>query len=226
MDNSSVITHNATAGRNCTGCGSNVGGDIVRNHTSPYPPVYTLPTLNYSSAAWQSAGYDTTKNYSDCTAAKTAIMNGYSSPTVARISPACALAFSNNDVVNVKSDMAIITDGSISSTNQVNFQSADGNKYTLFLIVPTSATSGGCSGGTHDISFSNQTNFTNLRVFVYTPCTVTYNNNNDGLGGQIIGGSVNISNLYTLSFLPIDVPGGTDTGYSVDIAFIREIVNS
>jgi hypothetical protein len=226
LDNSSTIAHNATAGGQCTGCGSNVGGDVVRNHTSPLPPVYTLPTLNYSSSAWQAAGFDTTKNYSDCTAARTAILAGYTARTVARISPACALSFGNNDVVNVRNDMAIVTDGSISSSNQVNFQSADGNPYTLYLIVPTSAASGGCTGGTHDMSYSNQTNFTNLRVFAFTPCTVIYSNNNDGLGGQIIGGQVTIQNLYTLAFLPIDVPGGTDTGYSVDIAFIREIVNS
>ena len=86
-----------------------------------------------------------------------------------------------------------------------------------------------CAGGPpgpHDISIANNTNFVRLHVFIYSPCTVSYNNNNSGLGGQVLAGTVNVQNLYSLQFFPLRVPGaGQIVGYKVDIAYEREIVN-
>src|SRR5207247_1440007 len=133
----------------------------------------------------------------------------------------------NNSTIQVRQDFAIITDGSIATSNQTTFQSADGQPHVVYLIVPHTATAGGCSGGTHDVSIANNTNFVNLKLFVYSPCNVTFNNNNNGLGGQIFGGTVSIANLYALQFTPLLIPGaGVVTGYNSDIAFVREITNS
>jgi len=224
LTNGSTVGHNATAGTTCSGCTGAVGGFITTGHVSPAPPQLSMPILNYVASSWQAKGFDTTKTFSDCSSAQT-FLNDVGSATkyAVRITPACALSWGNNSTINVRADLAIITDGSISTINQVTFQSADGSPHTLYLIVPYSAGSGGCGGGAHDISLSNNTTFTNLKVFAYTPCTVTYNNNNDGLGGQIIGGTVNITNLFSLSYSPIQVPGFSPTGFGVDMVYLREI---
>jgi hypothetical protein len=118
--------------------------------------------------------------------------------------------------------MAIVTDGSISSANKTTIQSSvSGTTRTLYWIVPTGSA---CPGG--NLSTSNNTSFVDVRTFMYTPCTATYSNNNAGVGGQIFAGNVAITNLFTLNFAPEVVPGaGTITGYKVDIAYLREIVN-
>ena len=73
---------------------------------------------------------------------------------------------------------------------------------------------------------ANNTNFVRLHVFIYSPCTVSYNNNNSGLGGQVLAGTVDVQNLYSLQFFPLRIPGaGQIVGYKVDIAYEREIVN-
>jgi hypothetical protein len=109
--------------------------------------------------------------------------------------------------------------------NQTTWASADGNKHTLYFIVPYSAASS-CTGGLHDINMSNNTTFTNLYLLMYTPCTITLQNNNFGQGGQIFGQNVNITNLYSLVFKPILIPGAGDvSGFTLDIAYLREVQN-
>jgi hypothetical protein len=225
MSNNTKVLHNATSGTTCAGCLSRVTATVTINHVSPAPPHLDFPTINYVAAAWQSAGY-TLNNQTVCTTALPLISAGFSAKTVVRISPACALSWGNNSVINVKNDLAIITDGSIETINQTNWVSTDGQVHDLHFIVPASAATT-CPGTTHDISFSNNTSFdSKLHIFVYTPCHVTYNNNNNGLGGQIFGGTVDITNLYSLAFFPIKVPGaGQVTGFNVDIAYLREITN-
>jgi hypothetical protein len=178
-------------------------------------------------------------NFTNCSTSgagntQDAIDAGYTSNTVVRITSNCILPWQNNTTVNVRANMAIITDGGFSTINQTTFQSADGTPHDLYLIVPWEATTGGnltggtpdCSNAQHDMAISNQTTFSNLHVFMYTPCKVSYNNNNSGLGGQVLAGQVEIDNLYNLSFYPLRIPGaGPITGYRVDISYEREIVN-
>ncbi|SRR6266511_25890 len=230
LNNNTRVNNNARSGGSCTGCSGRVGGSIAPNSVSPSPPLFPFPEVEYDQNAWQSApfGYQV-QSFTDCAAANTAISAGWTAKTVARISPACALSWANNSTISIRNDLAIITDGSIVTTQQANW-TAVGGPWTVYFIVPwSSATVGGvpsCSGGVHDISFSNKTTFTNLKIFTYSPCSVTYSNNDAGLGGQIIGGTVDITNLYTLNYLPFDLPtNATVDGFDVDIAYLREIVN-
>ncbi|MDP9342458.1 MAG: pilus assembly PilX N-terminal domain-containing protein [Actinomycetota bacterium] len=230
MNNNTRVNNSARSGGACTGCSGKVGGSIAPNSMSPSPPQLAFPQVEYDQVAWQSSPFNyQIQTFSDCAAANTAISAGWTSQTVARITPQCALQWTNNTTINVRNNLAIITDGSITTINQANFV-ADGGPWTLYFIVPwSSATVGGvpsCSGGVHDISFSNKTSFSNLKVFTYSPCAITYSNNDDGLGGQIIGGTVNITNLYTLNYLPFQLAtAATVDGYDIDIAYLREIVN-
>ena len=248
MSNSSTVTHNATAARNCNGCAGRVGGAITPGHVSNPPPRLDFPKVNYVQSCWadpDSCGTDvpiapytnfvTFNNCSTSGAGNTqdTIDAGWASRTVAVISPNCVLPWQNNTTVNVRNNLAIIAYGGLQTLNQTTFQGVGGS-YDLYLIVPWEATTGGnmtggtpdCTGGAHDISIANNTNFVNLHVLVYSPCTVSYNNNNSGLGGQVLGGEVDINNLYNLSFFPLRIPGaGQIVGYRVDIAYEREIVN-
>jgi hypothetical protein len=151
--------------------------------------------------------------------------------TVLRITPACSLALNQQSLgkstINVYNDLAIVTDGPIALSN-VTFQSGDGADHDLQFIVPwTTAISTAC-GGANSANFStnNQVTLQTLNIFVYTPCTVTINNNSAGDGAQVYGGTVNILNQFTLTFRSFRIPGaGGVTGYTVEIAYVREIVN-
>ena len=163
--------------------------------------------------------------YTNCVLAHTAILAGYTTKTVARITPACTLTFSG-DTVALKEDLVIMADGPITFANNNTVQSSSSAAHTIYLIEPTNGiTNPNCAATNRNISVSNQTNFVGVYTFAYTQCTLTWQNNNDGLGGQMIGGTVNITNLYDMSFVPIIIPTGVVTGFKEDLAFKREIVN-
>jgi len=225
MQNFSHVTHNARAATTCTGCADRVSGQVFTNSPSPAPPNLAFPPITYSQTAWQGIGFTNFPAYTDCAAARSAINAGWSAKTVVRITAACALSWTNNSTIAVQNDLAIITNGSITTTQQVNFTGIGGTR-NLYMIVPSDA--GACSPptGVRDISFSNLTVFNSVKTFTYSPCAVTFNNNNNGVGGQIFGGTVTISNLFTLNFSPLHIgAAGAITGYAADIAFIREIQN-
>jgi hypothetical protein len=179
--------------------------------------------VNFDQTAWQDAGY-TIVTYADCNAAQTAIVAGFAAKTVVRITPACSMTFSTNTTVNIQNDLAIITDGSLTTINQNTWQGVGGS-HTLYVIVPYDSAPT-CPVGTHDITISNNTDFSSVKLLMYTRCTLDMSNHNVGQGGQLFGGTVNIKNLYNLTFKPILIPGaGQVTGYTLDIAYLREVVN-
>ena len=220
LSGQSSVTHNATSGTTCSGCTTRVAGTVTTNHVSSAPPLPTFPTINYTQSDWTSQGY-TIKNYSDCTAAGNFLQDvGSATPYVVRITPACNLSYNNKVTITVRANLAVITDGSINMSNKVNIVSADGAVHTLYFIVPSNSNPN-CGNGT--MSFTNGTVDSTIRLFIYTPCSVSWTNGT-GLDGQIFGGSVNVTNSFSMTYLPLDVPGyTTTTGYQVDIAYIREV---
>jgi hypothetical protein len=230
MSNNTKVFNNATSATTCTGCttgaGGRVGGDVTTNHLSPPPPVRPFPVVNYVEADWVNAGYQPS-TFSDCNSARAFINDTGTPPAsrVVRISPECDLVWAQNSTINVRGDLAIITDGSIATANNTKFQAVGGGPYNLFMIVPYNSALD-CSDGDHDIYINNNTLFQNVKILLYSRCTVTLANNNSGQGGQIFGGNVDITNLYNLHFFPILIPGAGDvSGYTMDIAFMREIKN-
>jgi hypothetical protein len=217
LSNSAHILNNATAGTTISS--GNIDGTKTPNHPQAAPAAKSLPTMTFSQTAWQDAGWTVVPT--TCSAVQS-LTSTPSTKTVYRITPACAISWSNNSTLQLGADAAIVTDGSISSANQTTIKSsAAGTTRTLYWIVPTGSA---CPGG--NLSTSNNTSFVDVRTFMYTPCAATYSNNNAGVGGQIFAGSVAITNQFTLNFAPEVVPGaGTITGYKVDIAYLREIVN-
>jgi hypothetical protein len=238
LNNSARIDNNARmAASTCSTCAGHVTGVVTTSSPSAAPPRLELPTVSYlnGGAAWTTAGY-TIQNYSDCALAKTFILGLTAANTtkyVVRITGGCALAFSNQTTVNLGADLAIISDGPISTSNQSNWNGTAGTGKQLYFIVPRNlftpatppdAPATNCAG--QNLSLSNNTNFNNVKTFFYTPCAATFNNQNNGLGGQIFAGTAQITNQFVLTYNPMLVPGaGSITGFNPDIAYLREITN-
>jgi hypothetical protein len=222
VDNNSRVYGNAKAGTTVGG-GGQIDGSVTQNSPQGPPPQVPLPQLTYNPAAWADEGY-LAVNYSNCTLAKNFINAMPVGDYVVRVSPACAMSWGNNSTVNVRGNLAIITDGSITTVNRTTWN-AVGGEWTVFFIRPYQAGLN-CASGAYNINVSNNTSINGLKTFVYSPCTVNFGNNNaEGVSGQIIGGTVNITNQMTLDYYPILVPGFNLTGYNVEVAFLREITN-
>jgi cytoskeletal protein CcmA (bactofilin family) len=205
---------------------SQIDGAQTPNSPSGPPPQIPFPQVPYVQAEWTKIGY-TIVNYSNCALAKTFINSEPVGNYVVRISPTCALSWGSS-TVNLKGNMAIITDGSFTLSQQNNWNGI-GSKHTLFIIRPYQSGLP-CTPPTpspYDINVSNNTSFNNLQVFVYSQCTINFGNNNaGGFDGQIIGGQVNITNQMVVNFKPITVPGFNRIGYRSDVSYLREIPTS
>jgi hypothetical protein len=131
--------------------------------------------------------------------------------------------------VSIGKDLAIITNGSIALSQQSTWNSTGGS-HKLFLIRPWPA-DGNLSfcplpigtGSYGNISVGNQSNFSStLSVGLYTPCTAAMSNQN-AFYGQVLGGNVSIGNNWSMNYRPIVIPGALVTGFTEDVAYIREV---
>jgi cytoskeletal protein CcmA (bactofilin family) len=226
IGNAAHVYGDARAGTSITNSGL-IDGAQITNSPETAPPHLPFPQYGWDPTAWQAAGYDTTHTYSDCPTAQSFINSAPTPPAgkvgyTVRITAVCDLNWGNNSSVNLNGNLAIVTDGSVTFVNQNNWTGI-GPKRQLFFISPWQ-TVNNCSGGARDITFSNNTNWSNIVVGVYTPCTANIANQNVEFG-QIFGGTVNITNQMTFTFSPILFPGSTVTGWNPEVSYIREIVN-
>jgi cytoskeletal protein CcmA (bactofilin family) len=223
LSNNAHIYGSAKAGTTITG--GQIDGSKTPNSPSGPPPQIPLPQVPYVQSEWVKAGY-TIVNYSSCALAKTFISAMPVGNYVVRITPTCALSWSGNDL-NINGNLAIITDGSFTLSNQNNWTGV-GGKYSLFIIRPyQSGLPCFPAPSPYDINISNNTSFNSLQTFIYSQCTINFGNNNaSGFDGQIIGGQVNITNQMVMNFRPITIPGFNRLGYRSDVAYLREIPNS
>jgi hypothetical protein len=233
LSSNSTIDGNAKAGTTISG--GTIKGTKTANSPSGPPPQTALPKLTFDQQSWVNDGY-TVSTFATCALAKAFIDSGPTGKNVVRITPTCAaggLSWGNNSTVNVKGDLAIFVDGgtaatgAISTVNQTNWN-AVGGAWTVYFVVPYRQGLNCTKPSPYDISVSNNTGFNNgLKVFVYSQCNVDFGNNNaNGVNGQIIGGTVTITNQMTLNYVPILVPGFNLLGYNVQPSYVREIANS
>jgi hypothetical protein len=140
------------------------------------------------------------------------------SGVVVRILSTCTYSASNNAKINVGSDLAIVSNGSIQLGTQSTWTGVNAT-HKLFLIVPYPQTN--CPTG--DITVGNNTNFNSLLVVgLYTPCTAHMSNQN-AFYGQVVGGSVDIGNNWNMNYRPIIFPGAHVSGFKQDVAYIRQV---
>ena len=222
--NAAHVNGNATAATTINAGANAIDGVITPGSPQGPPPERSMPQITWDAgvqAAWQDADY-AVHTYTDCAAAKAFIDSGPTGSNLVRIAATCSLDWANNSDIPVRGDLAIITDGSISTTNNTTF-TAEGGEFTMYLIVPyPSAGVPTCTTGS--IAISNLTQLEGLTTFVYSPCTINFGNNNStGWEGQLIGGTVNITNHMTLQFSPVSVPGSEITGFAPAIEYTEEI---
>ena len=118
--NSAHVNGNATAGTTISG-GSGVSGIQTPTHASAAPPTKPFPQISSSVAAWTSAGY-VIHSYADCPTAKAALANQTQNGNVLiRIAAVCQLSFTGNSSIGFNGNLAILTDGSIRSANNVHW---------------------------------------------------------------------------------------------------------
>ncbi len=224
------------------------GGTVAQCQGPPTTPSF--PHLTYNDAvapnadpAWRAnCGSSGTldcyylKQFNDCTAARAyvegtgasdfgggaGVPSGYSG-VVVRILSTCTYSPSNNKTVSVGKDLAIITNGSLNFSQQSTWN-ATGGTHKLFLIRPWPADSNlGFCPSYGNITVGNNTNFSStLNVGLYTPCTATMSNQN-AFYGQVVGGTVVIGNNWSMNYKPIVIPGALVTGFTEDVAYIREV---
>lgn len=231
--NNSTIGGNATAGTtiSCT----NVGGTPRPNTLQGPPPPQPLPEIPWVEADWTDPNKTTpdlpyeVRTFTECGAALAYLTSGTLTPAdgrggiVVRIAAVCALQIANNTNISVNGNLAVVTDGSFQIVNQSTW-TGQGARRKFFLIAAYRAGLD-CASGAYNISASNNTNLVNADVLAYSPCTVNWANQNE-VSGQVLAGTVNITNQFTMNFVPVLVPGvGEVTGFKQDIAYIREVVN-
>jgi Tfp pilus assembly protein PilX len=220
VTNPAHVYGSARAGTTIGGSGT-IDGNQISNSPGAAPPALTLPHITFNPTDWTSQGY-TIVTFSLCSVAQAYINALPPGNWVVRITPQCALSWANNSDFNILGNVAIITDGSVTFQNRSTITSV-GNKYNLYFIRPwVSGLS--CAGGNNDVSFSNNTNFVNLNLAVYSQCTVNMANQN-GQSGQIFAGTVNVTNQMEFNYVPILFPGENQVGYNVFISYIREVTN-
>jgi hypothetical protein len=223
MTNNSAVGNNVViGGSTCSGCAGKVGGSITTGHVQPPPPTTEFPEITFDAASWTDDGWSIA-SYTDCDAAKSWILDSANqgSKTVIRITGGCTLDFTNNTTITRTEDLAVFTDGEITTNNRVTWQTGDSSWHDLFLIVESGAS---CTGTDGRITMSNLTSFDRLYFFVYSPCLSTFANNNTSGRGQIYGNVVAATNNLTFTFHAMLVPGaGAITGYQNDVQFVREI---
>ena len=209
------------AGTTITNSGT-IDGAQISNSPQGAPPYLGLPHLGYDDAYWTALGY-TPVPFSSCALAQAFIDNMPVGNYVVRISPECALSWANNENVTVNGNLGIVTDGSVTFQNHTTWTAVGGN-HNVFFIRPWQSGLD-CSSGNYNINFSNNTDFEDITVGVYTQCTANMANQNLQYG-QVIGGTVNINNQMNFTYSPILFPGSEQVGFDVRISYLREIANN
>jgi hypothetical protein len=222
------VGNNATVGTTCNNCSGKVVGTVTTGNVQPAPPTTTFPEVNWDEQAWIDEGWTVANRTCTSAADGTTLANlikdpstTFSDKTVIHITGGCSLTITNNSTITRSNDLAIFTDGEIITQNLTTWTSSSSDWHDLYLIVGTGSS---CAGTDGRITMSNQTAFTRLYFFVYSPCQSTFAQNNSTARGQIYGQVVAASNALTFTFHAMLVPGsGSITGYEGNVVFKREV---
>jgi hypothetical protein len=247
------VTNPALVGGNASAAGTVGDTSRIEGLSSPGtalddPPTTTLPQITFNAteqAAWQAQGYKI-NTYTDCTSAYNFIRTIPTTPDpstgtrdyVVYINAAvpCALNIGSTNIT-LPGSLAIVTTGSITMSQQVNWQALNTNDTKLaqtgadaqLFLIDVYRTGLVCIGGLYDITTSNNTNFLKvserpiLSVSMYSPCSVNLSNQNN-FNGQVLSNTLNVQNQITMNYQPVLVPGASQvTGFKQDVQFKREI---
>jgi hypothetical protein len=246
LSNNSTVFGNAKAGTTISG--GTINGTITPNSPSGPPPQVTLPkycwpgclqdgTPNTATQdAFTQLGY-TIVNEASCIQAANDINNWFGASggdyvVVLGTAVGCPFSQWSGNTVNIKGNLAIFCTACdlngvttfFQTTNNTNIQGVGGTR-TVYIVRPWQSGLA-CSATTPNISTGNLTQWNSISLFVYSPCRIDFGNNNaNGVNGQIIGGTVNITNQCVFNYVPIIAPAFQLVGYSSAVSYVREIAN-
>ena len=227
----------------CTGSapGSTVSGSKI-NECVAAPTTIPFPQVTYVPAAWTNKGYyiydvpgtgatqcTNARNYVEGSGVGTyqsgaGVPSGYTG-VVVYISGTCSYSSLNNATITLGTDLAIVTNGGISLNQRSTWNGSGATRSLHFLSAYPGSGSASCP--TQNITLANLTGFnTQAQVSVYSPCTVTMNNNNSSFTGQVVGGTLSVGNNFSMNYRPVLIPGSNITSFEEDLAYIREVVNT
>ncbi|MFT4123818.1 MAG: hypothetical protein QM635_08300 [Microbacteriaceae bacterium] len=171
------------------------------------PEEQTMPTIGMDAddlALWTDDGW-TVVSVASCSAATTYLNSSaktITTPTVL-VASSCSSALSWDSTVNsISDDLAVINPGGFYYTNSAGYKSTSTSYHQLELIVPT-----GSSGNI----IANSLTLTYLYTFLYTPNTITLNNQVTTFYGQIYAGTTFNAPNSSLTMHAMDVPGAVST---------------
>lgn len=209
----------AQAGTTVSGGPSNILGLRIPNTPSDPPPSRSFPPYTFDAQDWIDNGY-TVHTFSSCASARTFIQGITGGDKVVRITAVCELTFGSNTAVNVRGNLAIISNGSLRMDSNSSFQNV-GSPHTLFLFFGY----GGTPVCTNGIQFRSNTSISSgITTLFWTPCTVDINSNAFVAEGQMFGGSVTFNSNSNLTYKQVPVPGLAPGGFNEDITYIREVI--
>lgn len=214
-----------------------IAGGAQQTCTLGPPPSQQFPQIRYVQSDWANNDppYTNFRTFTSCGAARDYIQNtgayagtGFSGrnvgATVVYINATCTLDMSNNARITLNDNLAIITRGGVYFSQRSTWNGVSGTKY--LHIISAYPDSGSPSCPTQNVRIGQNTGFdSHVSAIVYSPCTVTMENNNTAFQGQVIGQSVVIGNNFNMNYLPVKVPGQNIVGFDQDIAYIREVVS-
>ena len=235
-----AVTAGAVAGNAsyCTGSPpNNVAGTKTQTCALGAPPSQPFPQIKYDLSAWTALGYYE-KVFSGATACTEArdwvegsgagtyqggsgVPSGYTGAVV-YINATCVYTNSNNSTITLGTNLGIVTNGSIDLANRSNWNGSGSTRSLFFISAYPAAGSPSCP--TQNITLGNNNSFNSLvQTGVYSPCTVTMNNNNSAFSGQVIGTTLSIGNNFNMTYRPVVIPGASVGQFREDIAYIREV---
>jgi len=209
-------------------------GCRVISPTDAHPPDQPLPRICWSGGDATCLDLDT-DGYTivpqtSCAAARAYLTSTkpISGNVIVRITPSspCILTFATNDRIDFTGNLIVFSDYGIDTTNKVTWTGTTAGKLSLIVGYWPGLV---CSSGTYDIRISNNTNFVNSLVALYSPCTIHLSNNGKiepkaSFQGQILGGTVSVENNFAMKYVPVLIPGVSPiSGFQQDVVYLREV---
>lgn len=232
LSNNSSVGGDATAGTTIsTVNNSTIGGTRYPNSPQGPPPTKTFPKMCQvaisgvcTALPWSGYTVHTYTGGSACTSARTFLTSGtLTGDHLVWIDAVCNLSIANNTNVSFTGNLAIVTQGSITMTNNTTWNGASGR--SLFFIVNYRTIFPASCSSSYNITVSNNSRFNGANALFYTPCAASMSNNTD-FKGQIMAGSLSIANNFSMSSSPVLVPGVSDVqGFEESIVYIREVLS-
>lgn len=184
------------------------GGRDVRNPNTPesktMPTVADWVDFGYNMADWP--GY-TEYVLSNCSAAglQIAVDALAGGPGVINALGCSEVSLSNTFELKLKNDVAIFGTR-FSFNNQAKITTPVDRR--LWLISPDPVADGvPTTTNCGPLSINNSFSFTpTVKVMVYTPCRVEFNNS-ISMYGQVFSGTASLNNSTTMYFVPVGLPG-------------------